>query len=109
MKIHGLSSGVFRHNADGKYRDVSAVVGMADVSSLYSHGCTVTDFDSDGFQDVVVCGFGALQLWHNLGDGTFAEAGCHDSCSPHVEPQRQRPMALRQNKAISTAYDKTHV
>lgn len=39
----------------------------------FSLGATVGDFDSDGFPDVYVTNAGPNRLFHNLGDGTFAE------------------------------------
>ena len=73
VKIEGHSSGLFRNSRDGVFRNVSAVTGIALEASVYTHGCTVTDFDSDGFDDIVVSGYGDIQLWHNLGDGVFTE------------------------------------
>ena len=43
------------------------------LSPHYSHGAAITDYDNDGFDDVLVTGYGGLQLFHNLGDGTFEE------------------------------------
>lgn len=39
----------------------------------YSHGVAAADFDNDGFVDLLVTGYGGLQLWKNIGDGTFAD------------------------------------
>jgi len=39
---------------------------------IYSHGVSVTDFDNDGFDDLVVSGYGRLIAWKNNGDGTLA-------------------------------------
>lgn len=41
---------------------------------FYHHGISVADFDHDGFEDLLVTGFGGMQLFCNLGDGTFAES-----------------------------------
>ena len=41
---------------------------------FYHHGISVADFDHDGFDDLLVIGFGGMQLFCNLGDGTFAES-----------------------------------
>lgn len=54
------------------FRDVSAVSRGSD-SPHYSHGCAVTDFNLDGFDDVLITGYGGLQLYRNEGDGTFSE------------------------------------
>lgn len=49
----------------------------------YAYGCTVGDYNDDGFDDIYVSSFGANSLWENLGDGTFTEvsdaAGVGDS------------------------------
>ena len=55
-----------------KFADVSVECGGV-ASPHYSHGASVTDYDNDGFDDVLVTGYGGLQLFHNLGDGTFEE------------------------------------
>ncbi len=39
--------------------------------SLYSHAAVVADYDHDGFDDVLVTGYGGLRLFQNCGDGTF--------------------------------------
>lgn len=37
----------------------------------YNHGLAAADFDHDGFPDLLLTGYGGIQLFHNLGDGTF--------------------------------------
>jgi enediyne biosynthesis protein E4 len=54
------------------YVDVSGKCGGV-ISPHYSHGAAITDYDNDGFDDVLVTGYGGLQLFRNLGDGTFEE------------------------------------
>ena len=68
----GLSAGVFRSRGDFRFDDVSEVSGCVN-KRLYSHGVACGDFDNDGFRDAVVTGYGGVQLFHNLGDGTFDE------------------------------------
>ena len=41
----------------------------------YSHGASVADFDEDGFDDILVTGYGGLVLYRNQGDGGFQEVG----------------------------------
>lgn len=55
-----------------RFADVSAPCGGVSAPH-YSHGVSVTDYDNDGFDDVLVTGYGGLQLFRNLGDGTFEE------------------------------------
>jgi hypothetical protein len=55
----------------------------ADAGRHYSHGVASADFDEDGFPDLLITGFGGMQLLHNQGDGTFtdrtASAGLEDA------------------------------
>lgn len=68
----GLPSVLYRQLADGTYQNQTTPAGIG-ASPHYSHGCTVADFDNDGFPDLVVTGYGGILCWHNLGDGTFEE------------------------------------
>ncbi|MEZ6062582.1 MAG: CRTAC1 family protein [Planctomycetaceae bacterium] len=72
LKTSGLPCGLFRNRGAGRFEDCSAQSG-AGVAKFYSHGGAAADFDGDGFRDVLVTGYGGLQLLHNLGDGTFQE------------------------------------
>ncbi|MFN9719449.1 MAG: CRTAC1 family protein [Planctomycetota bacterium] len=68
----GVPSGCFRNRGRFRFDDVSVLSGGGS-SRYYSHGAAVTDFNNDGFSDLVVTGYGGLQLFLNLGDGTFSE------------------------------------
>jgi hypothetical protein len=39
----------------------------------YATGCTVGDYNADGFDDLYVAAFGPNTLWRNNGDGTFGD------------------------------------
>ncbi|QDV10177.1 ASPIC and UnbV [Rosistilla oblonga] len=58
-------------NDDGKFTDVTQGSGL-DVS-IYAMGAAVGDYDNDGRVDVFVSAVGANHLFHNLGDGKFAD------------------------------------
>lgn len=77
----GLPSALFRNLGDWHFADVTDGAGIAQAPHL-THGCSAADYDADGFTDVLVTGFGGLQLFHNQGDGTFVElhgpAGMND-------------------------------
>jgi hypothetical protein len=72
--IGGLTPALFRNDSDWCFVDATIASGFR-ATSGYTHGCTVTDFNCDGFPDLFVCCFGRSRLYSNLGDGTFAEAG----------------------------------
>lgn len=67
----GASNEVFRATTDGKYDDVTVVAGLQAFG--FGMGCTVGDYDNDGFPDVYATYYGRNRLWHNNGDGTYHE------------------------------------
>ncbi|HEV3342667.1 MAG TPA: CRTAC1 family protein [Pirellulales bacterium] len=71
-EINGLPSALFRNRGDWRFVDVTAATRTA-AAPYYSHGCAAADYDADGFADLLLTGYGGLQLFHNLGDGTFEE------------------------------------
>jgi enediyne biosynthesis protein E4 len=68
----GLPSALFRSLGDWQFVDVTTGSGAGQAPHL-THGCAAADYDNDGFTDLLVTGFGGLQLFHNQGDGTFEE------------------------------------
>lgn len=71
-EIAGYPSGLFRNRGAWSFVPVTAAA-HAGTAKYYSHGILSADYDSDGFPDWVVTGYGGLQLLHNQGDGTFVE------------------------------------
>lgn len=68
----GLPSALFRNLGDWHFADITAPARIGQAPHL-THGCSAADYDADGFADLLVTGFGGLQLFHNLGDGSFEE------------------------------------
>lgn len=68
----GLPSALFRNLGDWRFVDVTEATGTG-LSPHLSHGCSAGDYDHDGFSDILLTGYGGLQLFRNLGDGTFQE------------------------------------
>jgi hypothetical protein len=68
----GLPSSLFRQITDWRFVDVTgpAFIGP---SRHYSHGAAVADCNEDGFDDVLITGFGGLTLYQNQGDGSFRD------------------------------------
>ncbi|MCA9004875.1 MAG: CRTAC1 family protein [Planctomycetaceae bacterium] len=68
----GYPSTLLRHTGQLKFEDRTAQAGMG-LAAFYSNGCSAGDYDNDGFQDLIVTGYGGSILWRNMGDGTFEE------------------------------------
>jgi hypothetical protein len=66
-----LSSRFYRNNSDSTFSDCTAQAGL--LTNCYGQGCTVADFDNDGFPDLYLTAYGGTSLLHNQGDGTFRD------------------------------------
>jgi len=77
-----LLGALYRNKRDGTFVDVtiSAKVGA---EGIYGMGVASGDYDNDGNVDMYISGFGRGMLYHNQGDGTFADA----TASSHVVNQ----------------------
>jgi enediyne biosynthesis protein E4 len=62
---------LYRNNGDGTFTDVTEKAGLD--PDLYSVAVTAADFDNDGYEDLLVTGYGKTILYHNNGDGTFTD------------------------------------
>jgi tetratricopeptide (TPR) repeat protein len=64
---------LLRNNCDGTFTDVTAQSGLAEPATSTQAAAWV-DIDNDGFVDLIVGNEnGAVQLFHNKGDGTFED------------------------------------
>jgi len=62
---------LFRNNHDGTFTDVSAQAGVE--NDRWGYGCSVADYDNDGWPDLYVGNYGKNRLYHNNHDGTFTD------------------------------------
>ena len=67
-----LRSALYHNNGDGTFTDVTDKAGVGG-KGHYGQGVAVGDFDNDGYPDLYVTGYQSAILYHNNGDGTFAD------------------------------------
>ncbi len=67
-QIKGRPCKLYKNLGSWKFKDVTRDVGL-DGIDFYTHGCAVTDYDRDGWPDLLVTGYGRLALFHNEPDG----------------------------------------
>ena len=80
-RISGLPGGLFRNGGRGTFSETTQSAGLG-TPLFYSHGAAVGDYNSDGFCDLLVTGYGGLALYENLGDGTFREVAASAGLDP---------------------------
>jgi hypothetical protein len=68
-----VDNGLFRQRDPATFSNVAAFAG-GQAGVCYSFGAAAGDWDSDGFTDLFITGYGGQQLLRNLGDGTFEDA-----------------------------------
>jgi hypothetical protein len=68
-----VNNGLFKQRGDGKFANLAGYAGCLD-GACYSFGAAAGDWDSDGFTDLLITGYGGQQLLRNCGDGTFEDA-----------------------------------
>jgi hypothetical protein len=62
---------LYRNNGDGTFADVTEKAGLD--PDMYAVAVTAADYDNDGYEDLLVTGYGKTILYHNNGDGTFTD------------------------------------
>ncbi|UWZ86988.1 CRTAC1 family protein [Occallatibacter riparius] len=62
---------LFRNNHDGTFTDVSKEAGVQ--NDRWGYGCSVADYDNDGWPDLYVGNYGLGRLYHNDHDGKFTD------------------------------------
>jgi len=62
---------LYRNNGNGTFTDVTEKSGLN--PDMYSVAVTAADYDNDGFEDLLVTGYGRTILYHNDGNGHFTD------------------------------------
>src|SRR5439155_16629681 len=85
---------LYHNNGDGTFTDVSQKSGIA-AKKGRALGVAFADYDDDGFTDVYVANDGMQQyLFHNNGNGTFAERGLEAGAGLSEEGRRLSGMGV---------------
>ena len=73
----GIPNRLYRNNHDMTFTDVAEAAGLANLNDDENVcvGALWFDYDNDGKSDLLVLRLGHSMLFHNAGDGTFADAG----------------------------------
>jgi hypothetical protein len=62
----GYPNRLYRNQGNWRFRDVTAEVGLPLTGPFfYSSGCAVSDFNNDGWPDLLVTGYGRMALYRN--------------------------------------------
>jgi len=67
-----LSNKLYHNNGDGTFTDVTEKAGVGG-NGAFGSGCSAADYDNDGHVDLYVLNYNGNILYHNNGDGTFAD------------------------------------
>jgi enediyne biosynthesis protein E4 len=70
------SNRLYRNNGDGRFTDVAAQLGVAEVNRAgtgASMGAVWGDYDNDGYEDLLVYKYGGPLLFHNEGGKGFTD------------------------------------
>jgi len=67
-----LRNALYRSKGDGTFTEVTEKAGLSG-NRGFGMGAAVGDYDNDGLPDLYVTGFKASTLYHNNGNGTFAD------------------------------------
>jgi len=64
---------LYRNDGNWRFAEVGAQAGVDHVG--WGMGCSVADYNADGWPDLYLTLYGRNALYRNQGDGTFAEVG----------------------------------
>ncbi|MFZ0744079.1 MAG: CRTAC1 family protein [Terracidiphilus sp.] len=62
---------LLHNNHDGTFTNVSKAAGVT--NDRWGYGCSVADYDNDGWPDLYVGNYGKNRLYHNNHNGTFTD------------------------------------
>ena len=87
------SMSLYRNDGSGRFEDVTKAAGIGTEKLYYGFSPVAADFDSDGLTDIfVACDSTANLLFHNQGQGRFAEVGTLSGTAYNMDGQEQAGM-----------------
>jgi enediyne biosynthesis protein E4 len=91
----GLPDFLYHNEGNGKFREVSADVGVRDTDHAYGMAVTWLDFDNDGWPDIYVANDSMPNyLFRNKRNGTFEEVGFEAGCAVSADGRSQSSMGV---------------
>jgi hypothetical protein len=86
---------LYHNNGDGTFTDVTAHSGIGSAPPGFGLTAVAADLDGDGWQDIyVACDSTPSLLFHNRGDGTFAEQGMQSGLAVNEDGNEQAGMGI---------------
>ena len=86
---------LYHNNGDGTFADVTAHCGVGSVPAGFGLTAVAADIDGDGWQEIyVACDSTPSLLFHNRGDGTFAELGLQSGLAVNEDGGEQAGMGI---------------
>jgi len=86
---------LYHNNGDGTFTDVTERSGIGAVTPGFGLTAVAADLDSDGWQEIyVACDSTPSMLFHNRGDGTFAERGMQSGLAVNEDGNEQAGMGV---------------
>ena len=86
---------LYHNNGDGTFTDVTARSGIGSAPPGFGLTVVAADLDGDGWQDIyVACDSTPSLLFHNRGDGTFAEQGMQSGLAVNEDGNEQAGMGI---------------
>jgi len=62
---------LYHNQKNGTFQDVTRQAGLE--TQMYGLGCSVGDYDNDGYDDIYITALNGNHLFRNLGNGKFAD------------------------------------
>jgi enediyne biosynthesis protein E4 len=86
---------MYHNNGDGTFTDITTRSGIAAAQPGYGLTAVAADLDNDGWQEIyVACDSTPSLLFHNNGDGTFAEQGLQSGLAVNGNGNEQAGMGV---------------